>query len=441
MVVFNGLPLYLTLLLLDLQLVSAENVLSGAFKAAHGTASRHTKRLARDLRIAFGGILVSNSILASQQDVLAPQRVVYCKSGAGSLGAATSGSDGGNTSSPQGSPGSSAGLTGGSKTATGSSSSPTSPTSSVNSPWTIVAKHAGNTFFDDWTFWTDPDPTHGTVDYIDESDARSAGLLEVNSDGNAIMRVETTPTVANNRKSIRITTKDSYNGGLFILDAVHMPTGCAVWPAFWSNGPNWPIGGEIDIVEGVNDYTNNQATIHTNPGCVLQTSDPSALNITGTIVGGTNCAAAESQNQGCGARSPSSVSFGAPFNNNGGGVYAMKWDTSGIAVFFFPRGSVPADITAENPLPGGWGKPMARYPAAGCDPFKFFFDNVVIFDTTLCGDWAGGVWSDSGIPGQEQSCAARTGFSTCEAFVAASGASFKEAYWEVSSVKIYHKDE
>jgi beta-glucanase (GH16 family) len=78
---------------------------------------------------------------------------------------------------------------------------------------------------------------------------QNAGLIEINSAGNAIMRVETTPTVASVRKSIRITTQKSFTGGLVIMDAVHMPTGCATWPAFWSNGPNWPIGGEIDIVE------------------------------------------------------------------------------------------------------------------------------------------------------------------------------------------------
>lgn len=88
----------------------------------------------------------------------------------------------------------------------------------------------------------------------------------------------------------------------------------------WTNGPNWPAGGEIDIVEGVSNYTNNQATIHTNPGCSLASSDPSILNITGTVVGGTNCAAAESNNEGCGVRSPDTHSFGAAFNSIGGGV-------------------------------------------------------------------------------------------------------------------------
>jgi len=193
------------------------------------------------------------------------------------------------------------------------------------------------------------------------------------------------------------------------------------------------------VVEGVNNYTNNQATIHTNPGCSLATSSSSALATTGTVVGGTDCSAADSGNQGCGMRSANNNSFGAAFNAIGGGVYAMQWDDSGIAVYFFPRGSVPSDIGAESPDPSGWGTPMARWPATSCNPFQFFKQHSVIFDTTLCGDWAGSAWSSSGIPGQEQSCAQRTGFSTCQAFVQASGGSFSEAYWEVSSVKIYQQ--
>lgn len=169
------------------------------------------------------------------------------------------------------------------------------------------------------------------------------------------MRVETTPNVASTRQSIRITTLSHWNGGLFIMDAVHMPTGCATWPYvlelfnfdclisdpahfglmvclrfilfshFVLNlkpGPNWPITGEIDIVEGVNNYTNNQATVHTNVGCTIPSSSGSALSISGTVVGGTNCAADQTGNQGCGVRASTSNSFGAAFNNNGGGVYA-----------------------------------------------------------------------------------------------------------------------
>ncbi len=139
------------------------------------------------------------------------------------------------------------------------------------------------------------------------------------------MRVDTTPTVPGNRRSVRITTTYSYTGGLVLLDAVHMPTGCGTRPAFWSNGPNWPVGGEIDIVEGVNDYADNQATIHTSHGCTIASADSATLGISGNVVGGTNCAAAETGNAGCGMTATQSNSYGAGFNNNGGGVYASAF--------------------------------------------------------------------------------------------------------------------
>jgi len=224
------------------------------------------------------------------------------------------------------------------------------------------------------------------------------------------------------------------------MDSLHMPTGCGTWPAFWTNGPNWPNGGEIDIVEGVHDYTNNQATIHTNAGCTIASSDPSKLLISGTLVAGTNCAALETGNQGCGMRSKQTNSFGATFNGAGGGVYAMQWDETGVSIFFFSRDSVPADIEAGAPQPQNWGPPMAKWASSSCDPFQFFHDHSAIFDTTMCGDWASGVWGAAGIPGQEQSCAQRTGFATCEDFVRNNGNAFNEAYWEVKSVKIYQKN-
>ena len=64
-------------------------------------------------------------------------------------------------------------------------------------------------------------------------------------------------------------------------------------------------------------------------------------------------------------------------------LFLVKWDTTGVAVYFFPRGSVPADISAGAPEPDSWGHALARWPAASCAPFKFFNDHNAIFDTTL----------------------------------------------------------
>ena len=155
-------------------------------------------------------------------------------------------------------------------------------------------------------------------DYLQQS----SGLTSISSEGNAIMRVDTTPQVTGNRASVRIQSQFTLTaGGLVIMDSVHMPTGCGTWPAFWTKGPNWPVDGEIDIVEGVNNYTNSQATLHTGVGCTLP-NDATQLNMSGSLVSGLNCAASQTGNDGCGVRASQTNSFGEPFNNNGGGVYA-----------------------------------------------------------------------------------------------------------------------
>ncbi|KAJ3856807.1 glycoside hydrolase family 16 protein [Lentinula lateritia] len=429
MVLIRSLPIYLTLSLLEYALLARSAYSSNAFfrgvQHTHKIAARHTRNVARDLRLAFGAVLVSDP----SQQPLDDGRAVYCKSSAptGNEGQGNSSSSPTGTSSQ------------GTGTSTNSAAAGSPTTSAVYTSWKLIEAHNGSDFFQGWSFFTGSDPTHGVVDYLDKNDATSAGLAYVNSAGNAVMSVDTTNNLTGNRKSVRITTSSQYDQGIWILDALHMPTGCGTWPAFWTNGPDWPAGGEIDIVEGVNTYTNNQATIHTNPGCTISSSNSTVLGITGTIVGGTNCAAAETNNQGCGVRSSSDVSFGAAFNQNGGGVYASKLDDTGVSIHFWPAGQVPSDVLAGTPNPSlaTWGTPFAQWSSSGCNPNTFFHDHSAIFDTTFCGDWAGSVWTDSGIPGQEQSCAQSTGYSTCEAFVMAEGSAFTEAYWEVKSVKIY----
>jgi len=148
-------------------------------------------------------------------------------------------------------------------------SSTPSPSNSTTSGYNLVLSYSGTEFYDQWDFWDLADPTHGVVTYLSLQDAQNAGLVSINSAGHLIMKADTTPQVTTGRASVRITTQASFNGGLLIMDALHMPTGCGTWPAFWTNGPDWPINGEIDIVEGVNTYIDNQATVHTVDGCTL----------------------------------------------------------------------------------------------------------------------------------------------------------------------------
>jgi hypothetical protein len=214
------------------------------------------------------------------------------------------------------------------------------------------------------------------------------------------MRVENTTQVSGNRKSVRVQSKYILNGGLVILDAVHMPYGCGTWPAFWSaDVPNWPNNGEIDILEGVNGYTKNQASLHTATGCTI----PADYGSSGTLAATTNCAAYETTNQGCGQLSSQTNSYGKGFNDNGGGVYAsqsifmpllfsrrliiainsVRWESSGISIYFFPRESIPSDITAGAPQPSTWGTPAGNWPNTNCDPATFLKNHQIIFDTTL----------------------------------------------------------
>ena len=118
---------------------------------------------------------------------------------------------------------------------------------------------------------------------------------------------------------------------MLIVDVLHVPTGCAVWPAFWTLGRDgaWPSAGaraiefsylkragEIDILEFVNLGDQNAYTLHTTAGCKL--AQPMAA--TGTIKN-DDCDTATTDNASCGV-SEAPGSAGAKFNAAKGGVIA-----------------------------------------------------------------------------------------------------------------------
>ncbi|KAF2022149.1 glycoside hydrolase family 16 protein [Aaosphaeria arxii CBS 175.79] len=269
------------------------------------------------------------------------------------------------------------------------------------------------------------DPTHGYVNYVNQAQAQSLGLIKTQN--NAVyMGVDHTSVLnpsGTGRNSVRLQSKTGYNSGLVIADFAHVPgSNCGSWPAFWMVGPNWPNQGELDILEGVNLNTYNQVTLHTSPGCVPSVG---AGGESGRRIGNADCGA-NGGFVGCGVESASATSYGTAFNANGGGVYAALWTSSGIKVWYFAAKNVPANIRSGNPDPNTWGTPTANF--AGCDFGGKFRDMHMVFDITFCGDWAGSVWGSS-------SCAQVN--PSCNAYVASQPQSFADSYWLVNSVKVY----
>lgn len=92
--------------------------------------------------------------------------------------------------------------------------------------------------------------------------------------------------------------------------------------------------GEIDIVEGVNDQTSNQMTLHSSKGPRINKATTSK-HFTGEIVT-EDCdvkAPGQSNNAGCAIADDTGLTFGTNFNTNGGGVYATEWTSQFIKIW------------------------------------------------------------------------------------------------------------
>jgi len=295
--------------------------------------------------------------------------------------------------------------------------------------YVLTDDYSKDKFFGNFDAFTDKDPTNGFVKYEDFKTATEQHLIGTVSNANdaSYLGVDHATKTTTGRSSMRISSKKSFNHGLFIADIAHMPGGmCGAWPAFWLVGPDWPNGGEVDILEGVNTQAKNQVTLHTSDGCSI-----SNTGMTGTL-NTTNCygnAPSQPTNAGCAVLSSDTKTFGSGFNAAGGGVYATERTSSGISVWFFSRNSIPADITKGSPNPPSWGTPAAHF-AGGCKIDDHFKDMQIVFDTTFCGDWAGKTWASSG-------CAASMSTMTCEQHVGQNPELFTEAFWLINGVKVY----
>ncbi|KAL8277118.1 hypothetical protein RQP46_010446 [Phenoliferia psychrophenolica] len=324
-------------------------------------------------------------------------------------------------------------------------------------PPKLLRHHAGDTFLDGFTFFVEPDPTHGTVTFQNASSAADDRLAYTSPHGTTILTIDPVATLelGEPRKSVRIHSRETVStGSLILMDMAHAPIGCSVWPSFWMYGPFWPHSGEIDVYEGVNFRGKNLFSLHTAKGC-LRTS----VEQLGSKTDNTDCNAdplTGGDFNGCSVLDDEG-SLGARFNQGGGGVFATMIAEEGIFIWRWGRDLIPPDIVdvkTHKPDPSTWGPPVASWLRESCDVPKYFKNMNLIFvrssrppscrakrsadsrrrlqDITTCGDWAGntGVWT------AHRNARCSVNFPTCDHAVM-EPRNFDDAFFDVNYLSVY----
>jgi len=335
--------------------------------------------------------------------------------------------------------------------------------------------YTGSKLLDLFLIYQATDPTQGCVNYKyfsqipnDLCNVDSSGNLYIGTAGaNFPVEASTVPIIKNSIPSIRIYTKEIFNGGLFSFHLLHVPEGMGVWPAIWfSQDPNqtlpdgqqgvWPNNGEFDLFEEINNNSTNQSTLHIGgyttkglcpyecqfdggpcSGCFCPTDCkescgssfcPYTCNpvLTGQIVQGSNsnCTTFGS-NPGCGIAGPPN-SFGKDFNSTygeKGAVLSMNWEKKTeeeyiITCYFITDLSIINDTTngpfSKYPDPSLWSSfQYAKFDSTSSStcPFK---NAQLIINITLCGVWAGAQ------------------FQNCNDYVSNPVNNLKEAYFKIA---------
>ncbi|KAJ9092104.1 hypothetical protein QFC21_006970 [Naganishia friedmannii] len=294
----------------------------------------------------------------------------------------------------------------------------------------LIVSHKGASFFDGFAFAQGYDnTTNGDVVW-----ANSSKVAYVNDQGKAILKVDNSTEVPYNekRESVKLYSKNYYRPGtVWVFDATHVPVGCSVWPALFTQGTNWPEHGEIDIFEVVNNDQTNQYALHTTAGCI---ASPGSGGQTGTQ-GFATCDQNQNSGSGCTVRDMDAASAGKGFNDAQGGVYVAAFETEGIRIWFFTRSKVPSALTGEaNTIDlDALGTPSARYNASagGCDIPKFFGSQRLTLDITLCGDFAG---SPTIL---QQTCPALVSPQTCYTTYVLKPENYQQAWFEINYLNVY----
>ncbi|KAH0832128.1 family 16 glycosyl hydrolase [Lanmaoa asiatica] len=314
----------------------------------------------------------------------------------------------------------------------------------------------GAGFYDEFRFDNSADPTHGRVTYVDQQVAQEYNLTYATDDIFIVRADYSTYLMPSDpgRKSVRIISYRQFSTfvAMYLITlrrwGLTGPIRLVIFGSVVFGVSCHVPQGEIDILEGVNNMTPNTATLHTGSSTTFGFH---SLLLIDSLVRlrsiGTNCAAYETGNDGCGVQFSDPESFGPSFNYNQGGWYglnlpshndanprhryAIERTNSEIRIWFWSRndGSVPDQIVFSSSHdavePQSWGMPAAAWSNDMCDFPEHFGPHNIIINLTFCGDWAGAVYANSGCP------------DTCENFVNTNPGSFYDAYFDFSAIRIY----
>ncbi|XAO27816.1 hypothetical protein I312_106678 [Cryptococcus bacillisporus CA1280] len=280
----------------------------------------------------------------------------------------------------------------------------------------LIESWHGEGFFDGFRFPAETYDNTTNGDTFWETPANTS-LLYTTSTGTTILKVDNTTFVPylEKRYAPKLLSKSAYDlGTVWVLDAVHMPYGCSVWPAFWTQGPSWPAGGEIDIIEGINLQPTNMIALHTsgNTSCTIPTTFTPSFS---GRVSYPNC--------------DNSQNFGS------GWVFVAEFAEDGIRVWFMTRSAIPSTVrvSATQIDTSTLGIPVAEYPSTSCDIINLFGPQTLTINIALCGDYAG-------LPSElARTCPALVGDATCYTTYVINNASttYAQAYFEINYINVY----
>ncbi|KAG7447855.1 uncharacterized protein BT62DRAFT_930897 [Guyanagaster necrorhizus] len=267
--------------------------------------------------------------------------------------------------------------------------------------WTMYESLMGDGLIDFFNFDEQASDNQGCTNYVD---GKSSELVYIQSDGKVRIGADQAEDVAL-RNAIRMSSNETFNPSqnlLFIVD-----TRCP----FTGSG-TWSETGEIDLVEGVNSYTQNTTSVHSD------NVNGANLNVAASE-GGTNCDA-NVNHQSCGVSVNGKTSFGQVANDVNG---ATCWNTD----------HGPVDVNYGLPTPRSWGTPTFQIDSSTCNTSDHFKDLMLIINTNLAGLL-------TTASGEEQCCQDVTGFSDARSYVLSQGSAFGDsAAWVSNSIYIFMK--